>query len=51
MNKKISDLMSYMERKYHIPLLKSDLKEWLQISDVNRAVYDIYEKLSDIRDI
>ncbi len=48
-NKKIIDLMNYMEDKYNIPTFKKDVEEYVK-NDVNKAVFDIYIKLADIRE-
>lgn len=43
----ISQLMSYMEKIFSIPLLKE--KEWVKKNNRNNLVYNIYCRLSNLR--
>jgi len=49
-DKSISDVMTFMESTFHIPLL--DYTEWLKVNYVrHRLVLNIYTKLSNLRSI
>lgn len=50
LHKKIVKMMDYLEIEYSIPVLEKDLKLYLE-DDLNYLIYDIYIRLSDLRQI
>lgn len=47
---KLTKIMNYIENKYKIPLLKKDVEEFTKDA-VNKAVFDVYEQVANLREL
>lgn len=47
---KIAELMSYIEKEYKIPALGNDVEEYTK-NEVNEAVFDIYIRIANLREL
>lgn len=47
----IAKLMTYIERRYKVPMLGINIETWLKESKLNEFIFNIYTKLSDMRNL
>lgn len=47
----IAKLMTYIERQYKVPMLSINIETWLKQDTLNEFIFNIYTKLSDMRNL